>query len=464
LGLIYGPTESVTPAAGERLRLSGQSLRVPADGASYAVELGSERLLFCPEQRLDGETADGLPILVFNPERAARGIPHRLRLAPGEQLRLSYQSPGHRLLFDAPREAFRRDLQVRYDGDTLTFRDPIPELGTHLTRLDDDGGLLERRQASLRLIADAYGGPVKRLLPAEALDTLQRVNVLMRTERFRSPDRLDNPGALLKLPPEVTPILVADLHGKVDNLLRILSANGYVEAMARGDAAMILLGDAVHPEEPTELMEMDSSILIMDLIFKLKLRFPERFFFLIGNHDSYSAEVMKGGVPQGLLWRQAITRARGETYRDALQSFYQSTALVAYSEAFIACHASPPRGSYTRESLIAARQEPNRVHQITWDRARTPGFPDGYSKGDVRQLRRALKVDKETPLLLGHYPRSRDRTVWMHADHIPNHHIFYSAMNSDVSVFTQVGDEMVPQTYPVEPVGRWLNEQGWLKA
>jgi len=454
----------VTPAAGERLRLSGQTLRVPADGAIYAVELGSERLLFCPERRLDGETAVGLPVLIFNPDRAARGVPHRLRLAPGEQLRLSYQSPGHRLLFDAPREAFRRDLQVRYDGETLTFRAPLPELDTHLTRLDDDGGLLARRQVALRLIAEAYGGPVKRLLPAEALDTLQRVNALMRTECFRRPDSLDSPGALLELPPEVTPILVADLHGKVDNLLRILSANGYVEAMDRGDAAMVLLGDAVHPEDPTALMDMDSSILMMDLIFKLKLRFPERFFFLLGNHDSYSPEVMKGGVPQGLLWRQAITRARGETYRDALQQFYESTALVAYSEAFIACHASPPRGSYTRESLNAARQDPYRVHQITWDRARSPGFLDGYSKGDVRQLRKTLGVDKETPLLLGHYPRDRERTVWLNADHIPNHHIFYSAMDRDVSVFVQVDGEMVPQTYPVESVGRWLNEQGWLDA
>ena len=65
-----------------------------------------------------------------------------------------------------------------------------------------------------------------------------------------------------------------DLHGLVDNLLKILSENSFLEALDRGEAALILLGDAVHPEAAGQLEDMDSSILIMDLILKLKLTFP----------------------------------------------------------------------------------------------------------------------------------------------------------------------------------------------
>lgn len=38
---------------------------------------------------------------------------------------------------------------------------------------------------------------------------------------------------------------------------------------------------------------------MMDLIFKLKCRYPTHVVFIIGNHDSFSPDVMKGGGPPG---------------------------------------------------------------------------------------------------------------------------------------------------------------------
>ena len=97
----------------------------------------------------------------------------------------------------------------------------------------------------------------------------------------------------------------------------ILSHNGFLDALERGEACMVILGDAVHSERDGELDQMDDSMLMMDLIFRLKLRFPEHLFFIRGNHDSFAEEISKGGIPQGMFWRRSLKKARGKEYRKA---------------------------------------------------------------------------------------------------------------------------------------------------
>lgn len=86
------------------------------------------------------------------------------------------------------------------------------------------------------------------------------------------------PGGLLLLPQRLTPILVADMHAQIDNLLTVLSQNAFLDALDQGTAALVILGDAVHCEVDGQLREMASSMLIMDFIFRLKLCFPEQVF------------------------------------------------------------------------------------------------------------------------------------------------------------------------------------------
>jgi hypothetical protein len=60
-----------------------------------------------------------------------------------------------------------------------------------------------------------------------------------------------------------------------------------------------------------QLREMQSSMLLMDLIFRLKLRFPRQVFYVRGNHDSFSEDIAKDGIPQGLLWAKELGDQRG---------------------------------------------------------------------------------------------------------------------------------------------------------
>jgi len=459
--LLHGPAERAHPAVGARIPVRSNGLIVPAD-SDYELEWGGERLLICPETRLEGAGWEAAPgdLLVLRIDHGRGRISPRLRLAPGARLSLPGPEAEHARLFDDPR-SLRGELRLRYADGAFSLRGPGAGSEAWLRRLSTTTFPWRRRLHALREIVRVYGGPITPLSAGAALDALRRVNAILKEDPLRPLDTRGAPGAVVELPSSVTPILISDLHGRVDNLLRVLSADDYLERVARGDAALILMGDAVHPEDDGSLRDMGSSMLMMDLIFKLKIAFPRRFFFLLGNHDSFDRELRKGGVHQGLVWDRAVTAARGPAYRAALDRFYGASPLIARGPRFICCHAAPPRGRYDRDDLINVRQSPERVRQLTWDRPRSPAWPTGYCRGDVRQLRAAFGADRQTPVLFGHFPRSRDRSVWLNADHIPHHHIFHSAMTQEVSVFAQVEGEMTSRVYSAEPILAWMHHQGW---
>jgi len=459
-----GRHENVTPVPSERLRLSGKGLRVPFHGGAFAVEMGKQTIHVCPDLPVDRQLRNPPhDFIIFDPDLYYSGIAHSLRLTPGNRLAIDYREENQKPVFSHHREAFRRHLQITHEGNSLVFRDPISELGTYLSVLvDENEGLrLEtRRERNLKRVLEIFGGPIERLPRDEALDTLRQVNQLLKEDSHRRQDSFGNAGGVVELPPHLTPIMVGDLHAQVDNLLKILSENSFLDCLERGEAALILLGDAVHPEADGELEYMDSSVLIMDLIFKLKLAFPDRVFFIVGNHDSFSPDVMKAGVPQSVIWDRKITQLRGEEYREELALFYRQSPLVVLSEDFVACHAGPPRSVVSLETLVEARQYPAIVHELTWNRVKTRGFPLGYTRRDVHRFRKSLNLDDKIPFIVAHYPQSKDGTLWMNVGQIPHHHVLYSARADQLAVFTRVQGEILPQVYPAEALLAQINNMG----
>lgn len=458
---IRGRHENVTPTAEQRLRLSGKGLRVPFQGVPFLVEMGKQTLHVCPDPPLDQRLrAPPHDFIVFDPKLYYSGIAHSLRLAPGKKLAIDYREESQKFVFSHHRDAFRRHLQITHEGNSLVFLDPISELGTYLSVLSaekDQLRLEARRMENLHKIIEIFGGPIEQLPPGAALETLREVNKLLKQDPHRRLDSLGNAGALVELPGKLAPIVIGDLHAQLDNLLKILSENAFLDCMERRQAALILLGDAVHPEGEGELEYMDSSVVIMDLIFKLKLRFPEQVFFIVGNHDSFSPDVMKGGVPQSLLWDKMITELRGDEYRAELALFYRQSPLVMLSRDFVACHAGPPRSNVNLETLVEARQYPNLVHELTWNRVKTRGYPLGYTRRDVQRFRKSLNLDEAIPFIVAHYPQTREGTMWLNVEQIPQHHVLYSARPDQLGVFTRVKGEMLPQIYPAEPLLGLIN-------
>ena len=449
--------ETVSIAPSERLRLSGKGLRVRIQNQPFAVEMGKQTLHFFPDfpivERPDASPSTPVDFLVFDPLIYGKDIAQTLRLPLGKTLRIDYREEKQKLVFTHSREAFRRYLHISHDGEYLVFSDPISELGTYLYLLNDEAGLIplnERRRRNLKKITGYFGGPLEILPPKKALETIKAVNRALTNDPCRRQDSNGNAGGLVELPYYLTPIIVGDLHAQVDNLLKILVENSFLDCMERGDAALILLGDAIHSEDKGHLGNMDSSILMMDLIFKLKLRFPKQVFFVIGNHDSFSVDVMKGGVPQSVIWERALTELRGEEYREEMAFFYRQSPLVVLSEDFVACHAGPPRSEVSVDMLVEARQFPELVHDLTWNRVKTRSFPLGYTRREVRRFRRSLELNDQTPFIVAHFPQSPDETFWPDVAGIPGHHVLYSARPDKLAVYTRVQGEMIEQIYPTE--------------
>jgi len=447
-------------------RLVGESVRVPYEGFPMELQLGTEgkRLRLYPEYPLqrDGKSATGAGehdsppcFLLEDPEHAGTSIGGFLRLEPDSKITLGRGDPVQQALFNYPDSVSQRHLRLTHDGDAVVFEDKTSS-GTCISpALNEDK---TERIACLQRIRKIYGGPLEALPPDDALALIEQVNQLMEQEALRPHDSRGMPGGLLQLPAELTPIVVADLHAQIDNLLVILSHNGFLNALEKGEACMVIIGDAVHSERDDELDQMDDSILMMDLIFRLKLRFPENFFFIRGNHDSFQEEISKGGIPQGLFWRRALKKARGKDYRKAMQRYYDLLPYVVSSPDFCATHAAPPRSKVSADMLINIDRYPGLVPELLNNRMIRGSRPGGYTKGDVRRFRKTLGLNPETTFIVGHTPMDQTQTYWLDVGAAENHHILYSANDTWVGAFTRIGGKMWPLKYPTEPLRDLLNQ------
>jgi hypothetical protein len=226
----------------------------------------------------------------------------------------------------------------------------------------------------------------------------------------------------------------------------------------------VFLGDAVHSEVDGQMEEMDSSMLLMDLIFRLKVRYPGRVFFIRGNHDSFSEDLAKDGIPQGLLWAKALRETRGKAYRKAMQRYYDVLPYVVVSDDFACAHAAPPKTKISPDMLVDLHRYPGLIMELINNRMYRPNRPAGYTKGDFRRFRKAMKLAPETPFIVGHTPLDRSDTLWLNAGGIEHHHILYSASQNYVGVFTRIGGEMLPLRYLAESLLPVVNGPAVLHA
>ena len=439
-------------------RLVDERVRVPFEGFPMELMLGEngKRLHLYPEYPLLGEPKQNGPpnFLIEDPEHDGEGIGGFLRLEPGQELILGRHDPAQVALFQYSDKVMPRHLRLRHDGDTVVFKDRT-SVGTCISPMLNEEKT--QRLVDVRDLRDVFSGPLEPLPPDEALVLIEEVIALMEREIYRPLDSRGVPGGLLELPTSLTPVIVADLHAQIDNLLVILTHNGFLRGMEKGEVCMIVIGDAVHSERDGLLDNMDDSMLMMDLIFQLKRRFPENFFFVRGNHDSFSEEVAKFGVPQGQLWKRALRKDRGKEYRKAMQRYYDLLPYAVVSEDFVATHAAPTRTKISREMLVNIHRYPGLIPEIINNRMQRPSRPGGYTKGDVRRFRKGLDLPADVPFLVGHTPMDQTRTYWRNVGEAENHHILYSANNDWVGVFTRIGHTMWPLRYPVEPLRELFN-------
>ena len=410
-----------------------------------------------PEPALDcgGDGVATNSYILFDPDIFYSDICGFYRLQDEDEITLGSSDPEQRAILNISKKTPARKLSISNEDGSLTFQSLVSNPKSSIAPLLKDKKVkrvVNWREMKLRRLREIFGNPIALLPPGEAIALLQEVNEILENEKYRPRDKDGRPGGVVALPDEPTTIIVGDLHAKVDNLLVALSQNNFLEALDAGHATLVILGDAVHPEGDTALDEMESSMLMMDLIFKLKIHFPQQVFYIRGNHDSFAEEIAKNGIPQGLLWEKTLRKQRGKDYKKEMSRFYELLPYVAYSSHFVTCHAAPPVSSTSLDKIINIKSNRKLYKELADNRLRQANRPSGYAKSDVKRFRKCLDLAKNTPVIVGHTPLSLDDTLWENVNDIENHYVVYSSDSRWVGLMAQIGDRLYPFRYPVEPM------------
>lgn len=464
--LFAPPDEQADVNLCEPYRLGRGAVRVLHHGAPIRVGLlrvGIE-LLVCPEIPLDRSDSKQPVSFVVTTLGQFRGeIDGFQRLQkPGSSIIIGKQDKLQTAIFGYPETMDLRRLSIVHDGDALIFKALVSDAEIVLNPVPCSETIEKyqgRRREKLQRIRDIFGAAIEPLAPRQALNCLQSVNAILETEAYRPLDKRGMPGGVLRLPADITPVIVGDLHAQVNNLLTVLSQNGFLEALEHGDAALLILGDAVHSEIEGRLDQMEDSLLMMDLILRLKQRFPRQVFYIRGNHDSFSDSVFKFGVAQCLVWESTLRSCRGEDYLQEMQRFYERLPYVVLTDDFVACHAAPVKTRFDLEKLVNIYRHPDLVRQLTHNRIRRRDLPAGYTRADVKHFRGTLGLTDGTPFFVSHSPLDREHPWWLEPAGIKNHYIVFSANTPWIGVFTRLQGRMIPLSYHQENLLPLINHQ-----
>ncbi len=399
--------------------------------------------------------------ILFDPDNYFSEISGFYRLDDGDKITLGGAGNSECAFLNISKDTPLRKLTIRNDEGLLLFKSHMSKPQSCVSPLYKDKKmhrLLNWRHKKLHQVREILAGAIENLPNEDALALIQDVNKIMEKEAHRPLDNSGQPGGVVVIPESLPVIIVGDLHAKPDNLLVILTQNGFLEALIEQRASLVFLGDAVHPEGEAPLDEMENSILIMDIIFKLKLRFPEQVFYIRGNHDSFSEDISKGGIPQGLLWKKALIKTRGKKYKNEMSRFYELLPYLAYSEKFVACHAAPPTSSVSLKELINVRTNAKLIKQLISNRIKQSNRLAGYTRSDVKRLRKNLGLSQKSPMIVGHTPMSSDDTIWENVGNIENHTIVYSSDTEWVGLMAEINDKLWPLRYPTENLMSLISE------
>jgi len=448
----------------ESYRLPDKKVKVHIGDYPFQINLypDGKALHLYPEQTLKSSDENSEPkrYILFDPESYYSRISGFYRIEEGEKITLGGDDIEQQDFLNISNETPQRKLSISNDDGSLIFKSHVPNPKSCIAPLLKDKKVnlvVNWRQKKLQRLRDIFGGPIQCLPEPEALSLIREVNGILEDEAYRPKDKSGQPGGIIALPAKLQVFIVGDLHTKYDNLLTILSQNHFLEGLEDGSACLLILGDAIHCEEPGHYDEMQTSLLMMDLIFKLKVRFPNQVFYLRGNHDSFSEDISKGGIPQGILWENELKKSRGKSYLNEMNRCYQLLPYVAFSDRFIACHAAAPTSSVSKDALVNIKDNPKLIQQVINNRLRKPNRPAGYSKRDIKRFRKCLNVSEKTPVIVGHTPMSMDETLWERVGEIDDHFVAYAANNDWVGVMAQIQDRLYPLRYPVEPVAAIIN-------
>ena len=180
-------------------------------------------------------------------------------------------------------------------------------------------------------------------------------------------------------------MVVGDIHGRLDKLVQKIEANK--DKLASGKMIIVFNGDYVH-REGDRIGEMNSSMVTLQYLMRLKVLYPQNVYMIAGNHDIYR-DSKKNGVLQGDIfyneWNKKYETDGDEyTYENLMR---RTLALAAETDKYIITHAGPAKGENSKnwrnklKNISEINNNPNKEsiieYQLLWDRFKeTTGSKD----------------------------------------------------------------------------------------
>jgi hypothetical protein len=408
-----------------------EPIHIPWDAGSFSLHLGGYVLEVRRDLQMSHTPKTHLrDWLIIDPNAYFDRMSGFIRIASGKSEVLGRDEASQQALFNYPNDVSRQHISIVNKDGELFIEAMDAEVITKIVALDREETVASLRLARKKNLALLWKelGHTSIPVPSEDANLLvQQVKEILADEPYRVRDSNGLPGGLVQLPDQTSIVFVGDLHAQCDNLIKLLTDGSLLSAIKHGTTCLVLLGDVVHSDIQGQLEEMQPSMAIIDLFLMLKKRFPANVFCCRGNHESYSPDVGKSGVSQGLLFRKFLQKERGKAFAETIGEMFENLPYVIRGKDCAACHGAPTRGRVTEESIINIRRYPGIQHEITWNRLRGPNRPAGYTKGSVVRFRKSLGLPKDAPLIVGHTSLIDKETVWMDVNDIVGHHVVYSS-------------------------------------
>ena len=249
-------------------------------------------------------------------------------------------------------------------------------------------------------------------------------------------------GGLIEFNDNLPMIVLPDLHARYDFLQNLLTykiykkanipgitkATSVYQALKKGLINVVCVGDAIHTEKNTVLrwekahedfvngkktgkymcQEMKDCFNTLLCLMLLKIKFPEHFHFLKGNHENITNKSENGDfgfrkyADEGRMVRDFIREYYGDDILYLISCYEDALPLIASSPYCVISHAEPLM-AFSKQQLIDARLEAKVVESLTWTRN------NQAEDGSVLQIIKNLFADKNwnpknAIYLAGHRP------------------------------------------------------------
>lgn len=427
---------------------------------AFALTMGNITLECHPDLTVMGKSStNAREWMIYDGESFYDGVPRYVRLEMGKSLVLGRSDDLQNGIFGYDGSIASRHVELANVKGNLVIQALDMERPCAVTALVDKPTIWKERHHNLTRLPDVLGHKLTGYGDDEALAIIKDVNAILAQEVYRDRDDTGAPGGIITIPDHMPVVILGDTHTQVDNILRVITEGGLLAALERGEACLVFLGDLVHNEERGRLEEMDSSVFALDLFLMLKRRFPDHVFYTRGNHETFSPETGKGGVPQGVLFQECLKKRRGDDYVAEVETLFERLAFVVEGNGFVAVHAAPVRTKVNRNTLVNIQRLPGIQAELVWNRLRQSNRPAGYGKGSVKRFRQTLGLAENAAVIVGHTPLSEHETVWMNVGGIAGHHVVFSAHTDRLATMVIKDGLVVPMEYVPEQSLAYLNSQ-----